>query len=197
VNNRASKYVVGVDEVGRGPLAGPITVCAFVIPRKNLHMIPKHVLNSKKLSEKKREEYYKGMNSLKKGGHIDIYVASVSAQVIDRDGITKATKKAIRRALRKVDHKKAEVLLDGLLYAPKRFEFQRTIIKGDEKERVIALASIMAKVVRDRKMTRYEKKFPGFELGQHKGYGTALHIKKIKKNGPSEIHRKSFLSNIS
>ena len=221
------KYLIGIDEVGRGPLAGPVCVCAFVILKDNeRRLTPKEsgasyrasadknhrwtqnttknfdmsifrgVKDSKKLSVKKREEWFEKIEELKKKGLVDYKITFVSHKKIDKIGITKSIQKAINNCLKDVNPKTCKVLLDGRIKAPERFLNQKTIIKGDEKEKVIALASIIAKVSRDKLMCDLSKKYPPYEFHRHKGYGTILHIKKIKKHGICKIHRKTYLRNI-
>lgn len=187
-----TRFVIGVDEVGRGPIAGPVTVCALLIPRKNLHLI-KEARDSKSISAKRREELAKGFLGLKKAGKLDYRIASVGAEIIDRKGIVPAVRLCIKRTLARldVDPGHVEVLLDGSLYAPGQFK-QKTIKGGDRKEPIIAAASIMAKVHRDKKMTRLAKLFPEYGFDIHKGYGTAAHYKAIKKRGKCNLHRKTY-----
>jgi len=204
------QYLVGIDEVGRGPLAGPVAVGAVVIKLNSKNEIrnskqilnfkfknfklPKCIKDSKKLSEKKREEWLGGIKELKEKGDLDYYVSFVGNKKIDERGIVHCIRLAIKNSLKKlkINPMKTIVLLDGGLKAPEEFTHQRTIIKGDEKEPIISLASIAAKVARDRKMATCSKKFPQYGFDIHKGYGTALHCLKIRENGLSELHRKSF-----
>lgn len=199
---RKSKYIIGVDEVGRGPLAGPVTVGAVLIPRD--FEFPKiGPKDSKKLSQKKREEWF-----LYARGHNNILytTASISSSIIDKINISKATLLAVERALGKLFQINngyhsllrigdVEVLLDGLLRAPKEYK-QKTIIRGDEKVPVISLASIIAKVTRDAYMVKTSEKYPQYGFENHKGYGTKKHYEAIKKYGAIDIHRKSFLKDI-
>lgn len=194
-------HIIGVDEVGRGPLAGPVTLAAVLVrgdkSDKLFATLFKGVRDSKKLSPKIRERWYKNAVKARREGMIDFAVASSSAAVIDRVGISKAIKRAVRTCLTKLnaDPKTSLVLLDGSLYAPEIFIHQRTIIKGDDKEPVIGLASIVAKVSRDRKLGQYSTLFPGYGFDVHKGYGTKLHQKALRALGPCKIHRSSFLGN--
>jgi ribonuclease HII len=205
---RKKKYsIIAVDEAGRGPLAGPITVAAVAATVNHKSQITNHkqipnskiqnsktlknIRDSKKFSPKQRNEW---LEILKK--NFEYKVAMVGPQIIDRIGIQKATCLAVARVLRKmrvVSKNKLPdlVLLDGLLKAPKHYR-QQTIIKGDQKIPLISAASIIAKVYRDKKMQRLHKIYPEYCFDCHKGYGTKLHYKKIKKNGPSDCHRHSF-----
>ena len=209
------KYVIGIDEVGRGPIAGPVAVGIFLLceptsvtGKKALQKIFKGVKESKQLSEKKREEWFVHIETAQVKGHIDFAVEFESEKSIDKNGISFCIKKCLERGLEKIltnpkrgfpsdfHHDNFLVLLDGGLKAPEHFTHQKTIIKGDVKEPVIALASICAKVLRDRKMCLYAKKYPEYGFDIHKGYGTAAHYKAIKKHGISTLHRKSFLKGL-
>ena len=179
------RIVIGIDEAGRGPLAGPIAVAA--IAGRNLRSrFLRNIKDSKKLSAKQRQEW---LEILKE--NFEFHVAMVGPQTIDKIGISKATKLAVSRVLRKFEKEPDLVLLDGSLFAPKHYN-QKTIIKGDEKIPLIAAASIVAKEFRDAKMLRLHKKFPQYCFDKHKGYGTKLHYKMLKKNGLSSFHRRSF-----
>jgi len=193
------KYLIGVDEVGRGPLAGPITICVFCISRASIKKHFAGIKDSKKLSPTKREEWFKKVNKLSRQGICEYRLASVGARIIDKRGITFSTRLAISRALKYLDRSpnSSMVLLDGGLKAPKVFINQKTIIKGDEKEPIIALASVVAKVRRDRYLDKLSKRFPKYGFEKHKGYGTSLHIKKLKKFGLSPEHRRSFLKGVT
>ncbi len=188
-----SRYIVGVDEVGRGPLAGPVTVCAFSIPERTNKKLPRYK-DSKRLTRGTRERLAK---EFKKIGSARFTLVSVSASLIDRRGIEWATHRAVRRAIRKlgVPPKSARVLLDGRLRAPKEYD-QQTIVHGDELISVIAIASIIAKVHRDRLMARYAKRYPGFGFEEHAGYGTRAHYRALRRHGESPIHRRTFLGNV-
>ncbi|MFZ2621398.1 MAG: ribonuclease HII [Minisyncoccia bacterium] len=195
------KIIAGVDEVGRGPLAGPVSVCIVSCEiniykkLKNSRTLPAHGKDSKKLKPLEREKFQKVLENLTKEKKISYSITHIGNKIIDSRGILFAINKAIFSNIKKLklNPKNTEVLLDGNLKAPQEFKNQKTIIKGDEKEKIIAWASILAKVSRDTLMSRLSKKFPkyGFEL--HKGYGTEKHIKMIKKNGQTPIHRKTFL----
>ena len=198
INKKLSKhfkYVVGIDEVGRGPLAGPVTVCAFAMPIDfNAKSFGK-IKDSKKLKPKEREGIFCRLKELKKNKKVNYVVSFESSKLIDKIGIVPAIKKALGKSLEKLklNPKECRVLLDGGLKAPEKYKNQKTIIKGDEKERVIAFASIVAKVTRDALMCRMAKKYPKYCFEIHKGYGTKMHYKNIKKYGICEEHRKCFL----
>ncbi len=188
------KYIIGVDEAGRGPLAGPVSIGVAVVPSGfDWDMLP-GVGDSKKVSPKNREAIFRHAKALKKQGLLDFRVILVSAKIIDRIGITKAVALGIERCFKKLalDPRNTEVKLDGLLKAPEVFKKQETIIKGDAKEKVIGLASILAKVTRDQHMLRLSDDYPEYSFHIHKGYGTLAHRTALKKHGLSKIHRKSF-----
>lgn len=196
--------IVGVDEAGRGPLAGPITAAvAALMPNYQLSTLNSKLLkgikDSKKLSFRQREKW---IRRLKPELRLVTIHASVGPRTIDRIGITRAAKLAVGRCLKKFEEKcfrqapSYKILLDGSLYAPRTYQNQKTIIKGDEKVPLIAAASIVAKVARDKKMVRLSKKYPKYRIDIHKGYGTSLHCRLIKKHGLSKIHRKSFCTRL-
>jgi len=191
-------HIIGIDEAGRGPLAGPVAVGAFCIPVNFDRKFFIKVMDSKQLTSGAREEWFLKIKELQKTGSLRYKVALVSHVFIDTRGIAKAVRAGIKRVISRLnlDPKKALVLLDGSLKAPQEFVFQETIIKGDAKEAVIGCASIMAKVTRDRYMTRLAKSYPQYTFNIHKGYGTSVHRKAIKKFGPSKIHRLSFLTKL-
>lgn len=188
------RYVIGIDEVGRGPIAGPITVGAVLLPFSHTMKKYKGLRDSKQLREKQREEWYARVCNM----GIVWATASVSASEIDRIGISAAARRAAARAIAslikksQVSTQSVFVKADYGLFAPVSFP-QVQIIKGDEKEPSIALASIMAKVTRDRYMIRLSKIFPQYEFGRHKGYGTKMHTTRVLKHGISTEHRASFL----
>lgn len=188
------RYIIGIDEAGRGPLAGPVAVGIACIPRDfDWNTIP-GVGDSKKVSAKNREAIFRRTQSLKKQGILNFVVVQIPASTIDCIGITKAISLGITRGLVKLDMnpKSVDVRLDGLLHAPLEYMHQETIIKGDAKEKVIGLASICAKVTRDRTMVRLARTYPKYGFDIHKGYGTRVHIEAVQKHGLSKIHRRSF-----
>ena len=186
----------GIDEAGRGPLAGPVSVAVFGTKNGfNIKGFPKGK-DSKKMSEKEREKWMGIFEYEKKNRNIFFEQAFFSAKVIDKKGIVFAINSAMKKCLKKLEKvgldKDSMILLDGALLAPSEFLSQKTIIKGDEKEKVIACASIIAKVKRDKLMIKLSKKYPDYGLDIHKGYGTLKHRQAIKKLGLSPIHRKTF-----
>ena len=211
MTKRAIKYYIGIDEVGRGPLAGPVTIGAFLVSDKNLKEYKKKIKNknrkgrdSKKLSKKEREDWYKFLYKERKDGNVNFVTVSLSAKKIDEEGISWCIRKAIATSLSRLKNKnrfdlsEVKVSLDGSLKAPEEYIYQETIIKGDEKNDLIAAASIVAKVTRDKFMKKLslDNKLSKYGFETHKGYGTLSHRKAIKKYGKSEFHRKSFCKNI-
>jgi ribonuclease HII len=190
------KYTIGIDEVGRGPLAGPVTVCAFAILKKDLALLDDiGAKDSKKLSAQKREIVDKKLKKLASEGLCLYQISSTSSQIIDRDGLTKAIQMAIASVLKKLNihPENADIYLDGGLRAPISYFRQHTIIHGDGLVPVISCASILAKVFRDRLMDKYDLAFPEYGFLGNKGYGTPEHYKAIRKYGITPIHRELFL----
>lgn len=192
MNKKKKKFIVGIDEAGRGPLAGPVSIGAVAAKICNFQFpIFKGIKNSKKLSAKKRGEWAKIIKA-----NFEYYNILISHKVIDKIGISKAIYIGVEKVLAKFDTKIDLVLLDGLLKAPENYK-QKTIIKGDEKIPLISAASIIAKTARDKKMVAFHKKFPQYCFDRHKGYGTKLHYKKLKKHGVCPIHRRTFLKRLT
>lgn len=192
------RFLVGVDEAGRGPLAGPVAVGAVVVSAGKRHPLLAGVKDSKMLTPRARREWFGKIRIARKNGTLGYSVSCVGPKIIDDKGIVFAVRLAVSRSLKKlgVPPHRTLVLLDGSLSAPKSFIFQKTIIRGDQTVPIISLASIPAKVVRDGKMIRLSKKYPDFGFEIHKGYGTRSHYKKIRKHGTCEIHRNSFLRSV-
>ena len=177
--------ICGVDEVGRGPLAGPVVAAAVIIP---VGMIIEGLDDSKKLSEAKRDELFEEIISRE----IPVAVGIIDNDEIDRMNILKASLMAMRKAVVELKSKPDFVLVDGEYAIPNISYPQFSIIDGDALCQSISAASIVAKVTRDRIMERFQKMYPAFTFAQHKGYGTAAHLKELKIHGPCDIHRKSF-----
>lgn len=193
---KKENLVVGVDEVGRGPVAGPVAVGVVMAQRDLFTSLHDHFFftDSKKMTPLARERVFKEARKKKISGELLYTVSFVSASVIDAQGINPAISKAVVRSLSRLGvREETPILLDGGLKAPLRFIYQETIKGGDGSELPISLASIIAKVLRDRRMVNYEKMFPGYDLSSNKGYGTLKHIEAIKKFGTSKIHRSSYL----
>ncbi len=202
----AARFVVGIDEAGRGPLAGPLGVGAVAMNAIIQHSVLNklstgigiELRDSKKLSARQREAWFLALEEAEGRGELQFRVAFVSAQVIDEGGISAAARLGVARALARLtlSPERSLILLDGLLVAPPRFREQRTLIRGDETEPLIALASIVAKVTRDRKMSTLAVRYPDYGFEKHKGYGTRQHYDQLQKRGVCAIHRRSFCSNI-
>ena len=199
VKKAADKWIVGIDEVGRGPLAGPVMVCGVLMKTAQYEKsLWKGLTDSKKMTEKAREAWYQEALALKSSGKISFHTAARTAKEIDTRGIAVCIRECLTEIFETLspDPRKTLVLLDGGLKAPKEYLEQQTIIKGDLSEKIISLASVIAKVTRDRYMREQHKKYPAFSWDQNKGYGTKLHRFAIKKEGISPLHRQSFLTRI-
>ncbi|MDP1706804.1 MAG: ribonuclease HII [bacterium] len=209
------KYIIGIDEVGRGALAGRVVVAAVLIPAnlkiKNLNKLNLPFRDSKKLSPRQRELW---LEQIKNNPAVKMAVAGVTAPTIDKINIAAAANRAAGRAFKKLifEHQpqNCRVFLDGGLYIFNEEKIREkiklisvraagwkseTVIRGDEKIPAVKLASIVAKVMRDRQMVRLHKKYPRYGFDIHKGYGTKKHFEAIRRHGPSEIHRLTFLKN--
>lgn len=183
------KYIAGIDEAGRGPLAGPVVVgCVIMKPDSFIEGIN----DSKKILESKREKLYETITE----EAIDWSVGIVSEKEIDEINILNATKKALNIAIKNLNIKPEKILVDALENIDTCNIPYISVIKGDAKIYSISAASIVAKVTRDRIMREYDEMYPQYGFGKHKGYGTAGHIQAIKEYGMCSIHRKSFLKNI-
>jgi ribonuclease HII len=191
------RYTIGIDEVGRGPIAGPVAVCALCLEPSFNKKEFKNFRDSKKLSHIQRLKWLEKIKAEKEKGNLTYRVSLESNKIIDKKGLTFAIKRALKNSLKFLNKKPKDclVLLDGGLRAPAEYSNQKTIIKGDEKELAIALASIVAKVHRDTLLTNLARKYPGYDLEKHKGYGTKAHYQALKKLGLSSLHRQSFLAN--
>jgi len=187
--DRGIDFVGGIDEAGRGPLAGPVVsacvVCGkdFVVPEELLD-----VKDSKKLTEKRREELFE-----------EIYISTLGVgvgicnhEIIDKVNILQATFLSMKKSIEMATIKPEFILLDGRMPIPNLDIKQRTIIGGDNISFLIAAASIIAKVTRDRLMKEIDEKYPEYGFMKHKGYGTKVHMESLKKHGPCAIHRKTF-----
>ena len=178
-------FVCGVDEAGRGPLAGPVYAAAVILPDG---VIPEGVNDSKKLSEKKRESLFDIITV----EALDYSIAYATAEEIDDINILQATFLAMKRAISGLKTKADYAMIDGNRMPPLDISGE-TIVKGDANSASIAAASILAKVSRDRFMLKMAEKYPQYQFEKHKGYGTKLHYQMLDEYGPSEIHRQTFL----
>ncbi len=185
---RGYKYVCGVDEAGRGPLAGPVFAAAVILPRG---YVIDGVNDSKKLTEKKREQLYSKI----KEQSLAYCVASASVDEIDEINILNATFLAMTRAVSGLQVKADFALVDGNRLPSLEID-AKAVVKGDALSESIAAASILAKVERDHFMLNLANEYPNYAFEKHKGYGTKLHIEMIKKYGASNVHRKTFLKKI-
>lgn len=180
------RYVCGIDEAGRGPLAGPVSVCAVIMPYDEML---DGVNDSKKISPKKRDLLFDEI----KARAISYSCVMLDNNVIDEINILEATKKAMREAVMGLSVEPDVVLIDAVKL-PLPYE-TRSIVKGDATSYAIACASIIAKVERDRLMDKYDSIYPEYGFSKHKGYGTKAHTDAIKSLGPTPIHRKTFIKN--
>lgn len=178
--------IAGIDEVGRGPLAGPVVAAAAILPERFRH---KTLNDSKKLSAEVREKIYAELTAR---ADVAWAVCVVEVEEIDRINILRASHEAMRRAVMTLTTRPDHALIDGLPVRP--FPVPHTaLVKGDSISFSIAAASVIAKVTRDRIMVELDQRYPGYEFGQHKGYGTELHLARLKQHGPCPIHRRTFL----
>jgi len=191
---RGFNKIAGLDEAGRGPIAGPVTAAAVVAKKANWE-VPnclRNVKDSKQMNKKERERIYKTLISHK---DLEWATSRVGSTVIDRINILEASKLAMKRAVSNLNKKLNEeidfLMIDGNFQINSSLN-QQSFIGGDQKVFLIAAASIIAKVSRDRAMDRYHKKFSTYRFDKHKGYPTAFHKQKVKKEGPCKIHRRSF-----
>ncbi len=178
------RTIAGVDEAGRGPLAGPVVAAAVIFPEGTMiHGVE----DSKKLTEKKREELFIPIREQA----LSFGVGIVEHEIIDRINILQATILAMHKAIDELNVRPDYLIVDGNTFRHETLSFQN-IIDGDAKSFTIAAASIIAKVTRDEIMRKYHERFPAYGFAQHKGYGTKQHLEAIRRYGPCEIHRRSF-----
>ncbi|MDY2837314.1 MAG: ribonuclease HII, partial [Bilifractor sp.] len=178
-------YICGIDEVGRGPLAGPVMAGAVILP-KDLRI--RYINDSKKLSEKRREELFEVISR----EAVAVGIGANPPERIDEINILQATYEAMRMAVAKLGVSPDLLLVDAV-HIPDIPVQQVSIVKGDAKSQSIAAASIMAKVTRDHLMVEYDRRFPEYRFAKNKGYGTAEHIAALKEYGPCPIHRRTFI----
>lgn len=192
MRKRRKRFVACADEAGRGPLAGPVIAAATLVYFRRSDLRKLVFSDSKKLSPKKRKEIY---NRVIKNPGIKFAIGKVSEKIIDRINILEATKMAMGRAVKKLEKKLKRkinlLLLDGNFKINSKIP-QRSIIKADEKIFSCRIASIIAKVYRDKIMEKMHQKYPFYGFQKHKGYGTKHHLRMLKKYGPCKIHRKTF-----
>lgn len=183
---RGCLRIAGIDEVGRGPLAGPVVAAAVVLPDNFRH---RTLTDSKRLTAIRRERIYE---ELTVRSEISWALAIVDVEEIDRLNILRASQEAMRRAVAALFDPPDHVLIDGLPVHPFPIE-QTALVGGDGLSLSIAAASVIAKVTRDRMMVEMDARHPGYEFWRHKGYGTALHLARLREHGPCPIHRRTFL----
>ena len=186
--NKGFEYICGIDEAGRGPLAGPVVVAGVIMPKDSMI---EGVNDSKKVSEKKREKLYDVILD----EAISYSVAIIGQDVIDDINILNATKQGVTTVVEELDVKPDLILVDALTHINTKSIPYDSIIKGDAKCYNIAAASIIAKVTRDRIMRQWDEIYPQYGFINHKGYGTAKHIEALKEYGPCPIHRRTFIKN--
>jgi len=185
--------VIGLDEVGRGPLAGPVISCGCHFKNYTiLNQVKNYIGDSKKLSEKKRELSFKFLQNLKKEDIVDFHLGIANVEEIDNLNILEATKLSMKRVVDKFNLKNANLIIDGNFSLNYKSYKEQSIIKGDNKSLSIAAASIIAKVHRDRLMKKLSIKFQNFGWEKNVGYGTKMHIENIHRLGPTIHHRKTF-----
>jgi ribonuclease HII len=182
--NHGYRYIVGLDEAGRGALAGPVVAAAVMLPP---YVCLKHIDDSKRLSREERERLFQQIQRCATA----IGVGSIAAGVIDAINIRQGTLLAMRSAVEELRQRPDYLLIDGCDAVPSRCS-QQAIVHGDQTVGSIAAASVVAKVTRDRLMERCDAALPGYGFAQHKGYGTSAHLRAIRELGPSAIHRKTF-----
>ena len=185
-NNSDIKYICGIDEAGRGPLAGPVVVGTVILPKDSFI---EGINDSKKISEKKREEIFEKIID----EAISYGVGIVSQEQIDDMNILNATKMALTMALKELSVKPDLIIVDALNKIDTLGIPYISMVKGDAKIYSVAAASIIAKVTRDRMMQEWDNIYPAYGFAKHKGYGTAFHIQAIKENGLCILHRKTFV----
>jgi ribonuclease HII len=196
-----SAHLIGVDEAGRGPLAGPVIVCGAKVSRDFLQRVTDFPLlssvnDSKKLSSQKREALFQYLLELRKQKLIQFTIASRNHEIIDKINILEATTAAMDNVIVRLISPKTKILIDG--NPLKHLQIPHLgIVGGDSKSFCVAMASIIAKVARDRIMAFFGKKYPQYAFEKHKGYGTAIHMAAIEQYGLSPIHRKTFCEKFS
>ena len=185
LHNEGYSKVAGIDEAGRGPLAGPVSVAAVILPQGFQHSI---LTDSKKLTENKREELFEELTS---DPEIIWHSVLVDPETIDRINILQATWQGMREAFSGLSEPADFALIDGKPIADFPGK-NRAVVKGDQKSLSIAAASVIAKVTRDRLMCEYSESYPHYGFEKHKGYGTRMHLEALRAHGPCPIHRRSF-----
>ena len=193
-------WIIGIDEVGRGPLAGPVYVCGVAMKASQYKVARwKGLTDSKQMTVRARQVWFEIAKELKGKGVVRISLAKQSARAVDRYGINVCIAKCIEVILKDLATEPPSeylVLLDGGLRAPESYINQQTIIRGDQKKKIISLASVIAKVTRDALMQKLDSKYPEYRWGRNKGYGTSVHIEAIQEHGVTPEHRMTYLSRV-
>ena len=193
IEKKIGGTVIGIDEVGRGPLAGPVVSCACIFFDYSIEQSQLSLFDdSKKLTIKKRCEAFHKVYQLKKDNKLQFALGFANVVEIDKFNILEATKISMRRAVQKLHYDKANLIIDGKIDLQLPRYISNGIIKGDQKSYSIATASVIAKMHRDRYMHYLSLQYPYYDWGKNAGYGTKKHIEQIHKNGITEHHRKSF-----
>jgi len=187
-----SRFIAGIDEAGRGPLAGPVVAAAVMLPsdwlRRGLPAELAGLNDSKQLTERQRDAFF---SELTVRPDVRFAIAQIDAEVVDKINILQATHRAMNAALAQLQPPPEHVLVDGIRVPSLRGP-QTPIVKGDARSYSIAAASVLAKVTRDRLMIEFDRRWPAYGFAEHKGYGTARHLAAIAEHGPCPIHRRSF-----
>ena len=192
IENTIEGPVIGLDEVGRGPLAGPVVSCGVIYKNYNILKTKISITDSKKLTIKQRLELFKFFRHLKKENILEYYLGQATVEEIDQINILEATKLSMKRVIDKFNDPNVNIIIDGNFKLEHKGIIEKSIIGGDKVSLSIATASIIAKIHRDRLMSILDNKYRYFGWKQNAGYGTKKHIEAIKEKGPSSYHRKTF-----
>tara|TARA_Y100001970_G_scaffold179531_1_gene218571 strand:+ start:62 stop:682 length:621 start_codon:yes stop_codon:yes gene_type:complete len=192
IENTINGPVIGLDEVGRGPLAGPVISCGVIYNKYEIPETKTPITDSKKLTIKQRLELFKLFKQLKKENVLEYYLGQATVEEIDQINILEATKLSMKRVIDKFNNPTASVIIDGNFRLKYKNTNEKSIIGGDKISLSIATASIIAKIHRDRLMGILDNKYQHFGWKQNAGYGTKKHIDAIKEKGPTNFHRKTF-----
>ena len=192
IENKINGAVIGLDEVGRGPLAGPVVSCGVMYNSYKILDTTIPITDSKKLTSKQRKELFNFFKKLKKKNILEYFLGIATVEEIDQINILEATKLSMKRVMDKFNNPTASIIIDGNFKLDYKNTNERSIIRGDKVSLSIATASIIAKIHRDRLMNFLDNKYHQYGWRQNAGYGTKKHIDAIKKNGPTKFHRKTF-----
>tara|TARA_B100001123_G_C15257967_1_gene1005438 strand:+ start:1055 stop:1690 length:636 start_codon:yes stop_codon:yes gene_type:complete len=192
IENTIDGPVIGLDEVGRGPLAGPVVSCGVIYNSYKILDTTIPITDSKKLTSKQRKELFNFFKKLKKKNILEYFLGIATVEEIDQINILEATKLSMKRVIDKFNNPTASIIIDGNFKLDYKNTNERSIIGGDKVSLSIATASIIAKIHRDRLMNFLDNKYQQYGWNQNAGYGTKKHIDAIKENGPTKFHRKTF-----